>query len=85
VAGIVDVDQGEQILFSERWDRPDAGGLKFIVLSAVLYAPGTLLYSWSRSEQNQTVFKTSACVIFILVGTGAMAGLYGLATGSITI
>jgi len=59
--------------------------LKFIVLSAVLYAPGTLLYSWSRREQNQTVFKTSAWVIFILVGAGAMAGLYGLATGSITI
>lgn len=62
-----------------------AGGLKFIVLSAVLYAPGTALYVWSRREQNETVFKTSDWVIFLLVGAAALAGIYGLATGSITI
>jgi amino acid transporter len=33
-----------------------AGGLKFIVLSAVLYAPGTALYFWARREQSNPVF-----------------------------
>ena len=30
-----------------------AGGMKFIVLSAVLYAPGTALYFWARREQGK--------------------------------
>jgi arginine:ornithine antiporter/lysine permease len=62
-----------------------AGGLKFIVLSAVPYAPGTVLYLWSRREQDETVFKASDWVIFLLVGVAALACIYGLATGSITI
>ncbi|MEM5332267.1 amino acid permease, partial [Paraburkholderia sp. JHI2823] len=33
-----------------------AGGLKFILLAAVLYAPGTALYFWARREQNKNVF-----------------------------
>src|SRR4029453_665958 len=33
-----------------------AGGLKFILLAAVLYAPGTGLYFWSRREQGKPVF-----------------------------
>lgn len=62
-----------------------AGGLKFIVLSAILYAPGTLLYIWSRREQKEKVFRTSDWVIFGLVVIGAIFGVYGLASGYITI
>ncbi|CAG0987949.1 Arginine/ornithine antiporter [Myxococcaceae bacterium] len=62
-----------------------AGGIKFIVLSAVLYAPGTALYVWSRREQNETVFRASDWVIFALVSAAALVGLYGLVSGSITI
>ena len=62
-----------------------AGGMKFIVLSAVLYAPGTVLYIWSRREQKQTVFKTSDWIIFALLIAGAVAGIYGLASGKISI
>lgn len=62
-----------------------AGGLKFIVLSAVLYAPGTALYIWSRREQNESVFKTSDWIIFALLIVGAVAGVHGLVSGSITI
>ena len=35
------------------------GGIKFILLSAVLYAPGTMLYIWARREQNKQVFSPS--------------------------
>ena len=63
-----------------------AGGMKFIVLSAVLYAPGTALYFWCRREQNLPVFtKASDWIIFILAVIGAVIGIYWLATGYITI
>src|SRR5579864_6929594 len=48
-----------------------AGGLKFILLSAVLYAPGTILYIWARREQNKTVFIASDWIIFIVTVIGA--------------
>jgi len=62
-----------------------AGGLKFILLSAVLYAPGTALYVWARREQNKSVFIASDWIIFIVAAIGAVVGVYGLATGMITI
>jgi arginine:ornithine antiporter/lysine permease len=62
-----------------------AGGVKFILLSAVLYAPGTALYIWARREQGKTVFTTSDWIIFIVAVIGAVIGIYGLATGMITI
>src|SRR5215468_1657213 len=33
-----------------------AGGMKFILLGAVLYAPGTALYFWARREQAKPAF-----------------------------
>jgi len=63
-----------------------AGGLKFIVLSAVLYAPGTTLYFWARREQGKPVFTgASDWIIFILAVIGAVVGIYWLATGYIVI
>ena len=63
-----------------------AGGLKFIVLSAVLYAPGTALYVWARREQGVAVFtRVSDWVIFAAALLGAIVGIWWLATGYITI
>ena len=63
-----------------------AGGMKFIVLSAVLYAPGTALYFWARREQGKPVFTNVwDWVIFILAAIGAVIGIWWLATGYITI
>ena len=62
-----------------------AGGLKFVLLSAVLYAPGTLLYFWARREQNKTIFTRVEWVIFAVATLGCVAGIVGLATGSIAI
>ena len=59
-----------------------AAGLKFVVLSAVLYGPGTVMYFWGRREQGLPVFtKTTDWVIFILAMIGAVVGIYWLATG----
>ncbi|MBB3180650.1 basic amino acid/polyamine antiporter [Variovorax sp. Sphag1AA] len=62
-----------------------AGGLKFILLAAILYAPGTVLYVWARREQGKQVFKPIDWLILLVVVIGAVVGIYGLATGLITI
>jgi arginine:ornithine antiporter/lysine permease len=63
-----------------------AGGLKFVVLSAVLYGPGTVLYFWSRREQGLRVFtKTTDWIIFIAAMIGAVVGIYWLTTGYLNV
>jgi arginine:ornithine antiporter/lysine permease len=63
-----------------------AGGLKFILLGALIYAPGTALYFWARREQGKPVFTgVWDWVIFIAAVIGAVIGLYALVTGYITI
>jgi len=62
-----------------------AGGMKFLLLSAILYAPGTALYFWARRERNKQVFTAIEWVIFAAAVIGAVIGIHGLATGYITI
>lgn len=63
-----------------------AGGMKFIVLSAILYAPGSLLYLWARREQGKPAFaKASDKVILGLAIVGAAIGIYWIATGYIVL
>jgi arginine:ornithine antiporter/lysine permease len=62
-----------------------AGGLKFVLLAALLYTPGTVLYFWARREQNTRVFKPAEVVIFLVVVVGALVCVYWLATSYITI
>jgi arginine:ornithine antiporter/lysine permease len=62
-----------------------AAGMKFLVLSAILYGPGTALYFWVRREQNKTVFTPIEWVIFAATVIGCIVGIHGLATGYITI
>jgi arginine:ornithine antiporter/lysine permease len=63
-----------------------AGGLRYILLAAILFAPGTILYYIARREQGKPVFdKTSDWVIFGLIVAAALYGVYGLATGAIAI
>lgn len=62
-----------------------AGGLTYLLLSAVLYAPGSVLYFVARREQKETVFTFTERIIFRLVVVAALAGVYGLASGSIAV
>ncbi|WP_321915449.1 MULTISPECIES: basic amino acid/polyamine antiporter [unclassified Paraburkholderia] len=63
-----------------------AGGLKFILLSAILYAPGTVLYFLARRERKLKVFqRTSDWVIFIVAAVAAIVGVVALATGAMAI
>ena len=59
-----------------------AGGLKFILLSAILYAPGTVLYVIARRERKLPVFKSvSDWVIFTVAAVAAIVGVVALAKG----
>ncbi len=62
-----------------------AGGPKFLLLSALLYAPGTLLYAMARREQGAALFGTRERGLFVLLCLAALAGLVALATGALTI
>lgn len=63
-----------------------AGGLSFVLLSAVLYAPGTALYVWARRERGLPVFQgTVEMGIFVVAVIAAIAGVIGMVTGHITI
>ena len=63
-----------------------AGGLKYILLAAILFAPGTVMYFIARREQGKPVFdRTSDWVIFGIIVAAAVYGVYGLATGVISI
>ena len=61
-----------------------AAGLKFVVLLAVLLAPGTILYLWARREQRARMFSGREWLILAIVLLGATLGVYGLVTGIIT-
>jgi arginine:ornithine antiporter/lysine permease len=63
-----------------------AGGLHYIVLAAVLFAPGTILYYLARREQGLAVFtKSSDWIVFGVIVVAAIYSVYGLATGRISI
>jgi len=63
-----------------------AGGLHYIVLAAVLFAPGTVLYYMARREQGLAVFtKGSDWIVFGVIVIAALYSVYGLATGRISI
>jgi arginine:ornithine antiporter / lysine permease len=62
-----------------------AGGMKFLVLSFLIYAPGTLLYLKTRSEQGKQVFTKTEWIIFAVFVVGAIYALRGLITGYISI
>ena len=62
-----------------------AGGLKFVLLSAIIFAPGTLLFIFARREQGRQIFTPAEQLLFVVVLAGAAYGIYALVTGGITI
>jgi arginine:ornithine antiporter/lysine permease len=62
-----------------------AGGLTYVLLSAVIYAPGTLLYYIAKREQGKKIFSGTEKTLFTVIALAAVACIYGIVTGSITI
>jgi len=62
-----------------------AGGLKFLLLSAVLYAPGTAPYFLARREQKKKLFTVPEMVVFAVLVVAAVAALFALHSGAIAV
>jgi len=62
-----------------------AGGLKYLLLSAVVYGPGSLLFIITRREQGKQIFTPLEWLLFGASMLGAGAAVYGLISGSIVI
>ncbi|MBP6627141.1 MAG: hypothetical protein KA187_06960, partial [Arenimonas sp.] len=62
-----------------------AAGWHFLVLSFLVYAPGTLLYLKTRREQSKQLFTPAEWFAFAVVVAGAIYAVIGLITGTISI
>lgn len=58
-----------------------AGGLQYLLLSCLLYAPGAVLFAKARREQGQRVFTRTESIVFGVVLIGALIAAHGLYAG----
>ena len=62
-----------------------AGGVKYLLLSALLYAPGAILFAKAKREVGQPIFTNVEKLIFAAVVIGALVAAYGLYDGFLTL
>jgi arginine:ornithine antiporter / lysine permease len=62
-----------------------AAGVGFLLLSFIIYTPGTILFVMSRREQGRRLFSPVELVILAVAVAGFIAGIVALATGAISI
>jgi arginine:ornithine antiporter/lysine permease len=62
-----------------------AGGVKYLLLSALLYAPGVILFAKAKLEVNKPVVTNVEKLIFAAVVVGALVAAYGLYDGFLTL
>ena len=62
-----------------------AGGVKYLLLSALLYAPGVILFAKAKHEQGEPLFTTLEKGIFTCVIAGAGLAAYGLYSGVLSL
>lgn len=61
-----------------------AAGLKYVLLVAVLFVPGTILYVWARREQQAQMFTSVELIVLAVTVVAGLIGAYGLLSGTIT-
>ncbi|MEX3941498.1 basic amino acid/polyamine antiporter [Paraburkholderia sp. BR10937] len=59
-----------------------ACGLELLVMSALLYGPGSLLYMWARRERGEALFSRPEWCAFLVVMGGGLAAIVGLSTSA---
>lgn len=62
-----------------------AAGLKYLLLSALLYAPGAAVYVWAKRGLGQRSFTGREGLVFAVVVLLALVGAYLLATGRLSL
>jgi arginine:ornithine antiporter / lysine permease len=61
-----------------------AAGIKYLLLSALLYAPGALVYFWAKQQRHERAFTATEWVILAVLAALAVVAAYLLATQKIT-
>ena len=62
-----------------------AGGLKYLLLSSLLYTPGALLYAWARREHGRALFSRKEWALAAALLAADAAALAGLHEGWLAI
>jgi arginine:ornithine antiporter / lysine permease len=62
-----------------------AAGLKFVLVSFIIYAPATVLFVMARREQGRQLFSARELVILVVSVIGAIVGIIALAAGWVDI
>jgi arginine:ornithine antiporter/lysine permease len=62
-----------------------AAGMKFLLLSAVIYGPGTILFFLARRERRETIFRSYERPVFVAASVAAVIAIWALITGLIAI
>ncbi|MEU4167966.1 basic amino acid/polyamine antiporter [Streptomyces sp. NPDC026665] len=62
-----------------------AAGLKYLLVSFIIYAPATVLFVMARREQGRTPFSPRELVILVVSVAGAVMGIVALALGWISL
>ena len=62
-----------------------AAGWKYLLLSALLYAPGAAIYLLAKKQRAQRPFATRELAVLAALLVLALAAGYGLAVGSLTL
>ncbi|QNS02608.1 basic amino acid/polyamine antiporter [Streptomyces xanthii] len=62
-----------------------AAGLRFVLISFVLYAPATILFVMARREQGRRLFSPRELLVLAVSVAGAVLGVVALAAGWISL
>ena len=62
-----------------------AGGLKYLLLSALLYSPGALLYAWARRQHGRALFSRREWALFTALLAASAVAAWGLQQGWLTL
>ena len=59
-------------------------GLNYLLMAALLYAPGILFYWWARNARAEKTFTGMEALIALAIGTAAALAAYLMWTGAIS-
>lgn len=59
-----------------------ACGWQLLVMSALLYAPGSLLYIWAQRERGKVLFSAPEWCVFFVVAGGALIAIFEMSTSA---
>jgi len=62
-----------------------AAGLKYLLVSFIIYAPATALFVKARREQGRRLFSPRELVVLAVSAAGAVLGVVALAVGWISL